>query len=437
MPRQLTGFVCFLAFALVAVVVRLSGVHLSPLGEVFFFGSAIIVCAMLMGTASELAQLEISQNLALVVVALLAVLPEYSIDVYLGWRAGDNHEYAPLALANMTGANRLLIGIGWATVAFLWWKKSRERFIVLPKTGAGEIVFLGLATLWSFVIPFKGTLSLLDTVALLAIFGFYLRFARAQEVDEPELVGPAEILARLPRRKRLLITWMIFLCAGAGIFASSEPFVEGLISTGTQLGIEKYYLIGWVAPLASESPEFLVAGLLVWKMRPTAGMGAVLSSQLNQWTLLVGALPVAYTLSHAIHGHGFGSLPIDARQFDEILLTATQSFLGVAVLLDRSFRLSEAAWLFALFAAQLTGVILIEQFHEPLRQSIPRLPEWITSTLNLHDVEKLLSLEKRAFCVAHLAVGSVYMWRGRSLIKGLFRVALLKDRSVAEEGAER
>ncbi len=415
MPRHLIGLVAFLAFALVTVALRLSGVHLPPLAQVCVFGGGIVVCAMLMGTASELAQLEISQNLALVVVALLAVLPEYSIDVYLGWRAGEHPEYAPLALANMTGANRLLIGIGWATVAFLWWKRSGKRAITLPAASAGEIVFLGLATIWSFAIPFKGTLSLLDTAILLAIFLMYLRFARAQEVDEPELVGPAEVLARLPRRPRLWINWLIFLVAGGGIFASSEPFVEGLIETGTKLGIDHYYLIGWIAPLASESPEFLVAGMLVWKMRPTAGMGAVLSSQLNQWTLLVGALPVAFTLSHAIHSGTFASLPIDHRQFDEILLTATQSFLGVTVLLDRSFRISEAAWLVVLFVAQLTGVIALEQRHPP-------------------DVEHLLSLEKRAFAGMHMLVGSFYLWRNRALVKGLWRTARLKERPAPDAG---
>ena len=52
--------------------------------------------------------------------ALIAVLPEYAVDFVFTWKAGkDPDEYAPLALANMTGGNRLLIGVGWSLVVLL------------------------------------------------------------------------------------------------------------------------------------------------------------------------------------------------------------------------------------------------------------------------------------------------------------------------------
>ena len=64
-------------------------------------------------------------TLALAVVALIAVLPEYSVDMYFTWQAGrhEDSEYARFAIANMTGANRLIIGVAWAVVAVICWLK--------------------------------------------------------------------------------------------------------------------------------------------------------------------------------------------------------------------------------------------------------------------------------------------------------------------------
>ena len=105
-------------------------------------------------------------------------------------------------------------------------------------------------------------------------------------------------------------------------------------------------LVQWLAPLASEAPEFLVAGILAYRGRASVGMGALLSSKVNQWTLLVGGLPIAYALSSgAWHG-----LPLDARQNDEMFLTAAQSIFAVAVVLSLSLSRWEALTMFLLFS---------------------------------------------------------------------------------------
>jgi hypothetical protein len=56
--------------------------------------------------ASELAQLDMPQALALAFLALVAVLPEYAVDMYFAWMAGKDPQYTAYATANMTGANR-------------------------------------------------------------------------------------------------------------------------------------------------------------------------------------------------------------------------------------------------------------------------------------------------------------------------------------------
>jgi cation:H+ antiporter len=168
-------------------------------------------------------------------------------------------------------------------------------------------------------------------------------------MQEPELEGPAEWLAQLPVGARRALTVLLFIAAGVTIYLAAEPFAEGLLATGRTAGIEEFILVQWLAPLASESPEFIVAILFALRLNPGASLGTLLSSKVNQWTLLIGMLPLVYSLSA---GH-LGPMVMDARQREEILLTSAQSLFAVAVLANLSFSLGEAALIFALFATQL------------------------------------------------------------------------------------
>lgn len=207
-----------------------------------------------------------------------------------------------------------------------------------------------LATVYSFLIPLKGTLSVLDSVVLLAIFVSYMISASKAKIVEPELDGGVgELLMRMRPNQRRLATVALFVHAGLGIFLSAEPFAEGLLATGRAFAIEEFLLVQWLAPLASESPEFIVAIVFALRGNPGASMGTLVSSKVNQWTLLIGMLPLAYNLSA---GH-LGAMHLDARQIEEIFLTAAQSLFAVAVLANLSFSLLEAGLFFSLFITQL------------------------------------------------------------------------------------
>jgi cation:H+ antiporter len=106
-------------------------------------------------------------------------------------------------------------------------------------------------------------------------------------------------------------------------------------------------LVQWLAPLASEAPELIVAGLFAWRLRGDGALGTLLSAKVNQWTLLVGSLPLAFLAGGGHHG-----LSLDLRQTEEFLLTGTQALLALAVVLDLRFRRREAVTLL-LFLAQL------------------------------------------------------------------------------------
>jgi len=324
--------------------------ELPSVPSVLIFGSSIVAAAFLITWASETAEKDISQGLALAAIALIAVLPEYAVDLYLAWTAPGNPENAQLATANMTGSNRLLVGVGWPMVFFLFWLRTKSGALRLGGHDASlGIIFLGAATLYNFVIPVKGNISLIDSAVLFSLFGGYIYLVSRMPAREPELVGPASTLGSLSRGRRRGMVILLFLYPALSIFAAAEPFVEGLKDLGEQLGISEFVLIQWFAPLASEAPELTVAAILASRGRALAAMVMLISSKVNQWTLLIGSLPVAYSIS----GTDIGPLSMDSRQVEEIFLTAAQSAFAVAIFASLSISSREALLLLGLFGTQL------------------------------------------------------------------------------------
>ncbi len=331
------------------MVVHALRLPLTPPWDALLPGLGIFGAAFLLSWGAELAELEISQALALAFLALMAVLPEYAVDMYLAWTAAKDPSYTAFAAANMTGANRLLIGLGWPVVLLCLWAKTGKRQIRIDASQRVELTALLVATAYAFVIPLKRTLSLLDTVLLLGLFVAYLVQAGRAHHVEPQLAGPPARLALLPRALRRLVTIGLFLLPGYAIFIAAEPFSTGLLNNARHLGIEEFLLIQWLAPLASETPEFVVAILFAVRGSAEIGLGALISSKVNQWTLLIGMLPLAY----AVSGWHAAPMPLDGRQAEEIFLTAAQSLLAVVILANWSFGFWEAVLLLGLFVTQL------------------------------------------------------------------------------------
>src|SRR5215211_3842275 len=110
--------------AVPAVLLRLGWLTFSVELATLCFGVAIVGAAFAISWAAEAAEHDIPRALALTVVALLAVLPEYAVDLVFAYKAGSDPAFAPYAVANMTGSNRLLLGLGWPTVAVIAWLAS-------------------------------------------------------------------------------------------------------------------------------------------------------------------------------------------------------------------------------------------------------------------------------------------------------------------------
>ena len=335
-----------------AIAVRLGLVHVPLVAETTLYGVAILGAAFLLSWAAEVAQLDISQTLAISVLALIAVLPEYAVDLFLAFRAGQGDEESRhFAIANMTGANRLLIGIGWTAVVLIYAWKSRgtkRGELRLRPEQRTDVGFLLVATLWAFSIPVRGEVGILDLVILGGLFVAYMVRAAREEVEEPELIGAAAAIGSLPQRPRRVITVALFLYAAAAILLVAEEFAHGLIELGENFGINPFLLIQWVAPLASEAPEMIIAILFTIRLKAQAGMGTLISSKVNQWTLLVGTLGLVFAL-----GAGeIAALHLDPGQKEEVFLTAAQSLFAVAVIANLTISVREALLMLVLFLGQ-------------------------------------------------------------------------------------
>ncbi len=333
----------------------LTGTEVSPIAGTLIFGIAVFGAAFILSWAAEAAQIDISESLAVAILALVAVLPEYAVDFVFTWKSAHDPQMAHYAIANMTGANRLLVGLGWPVVLFVAILATKRKEIVLDKSQRVEIFYLAMATLYSFTIPLKGSLNLIDTVILVTLFAMYTRRAAQMETVEPELIGPVRILANMGTAMRRTFTVAFFLFSGAVIFFVAEPFAHSLVETGAVLGIDEFLLVQWLAPIASEAPEFIIA--ITWALRGAANsaMKALISSKVNQWTLLIGTIPLVYAISgRAIHPFVLDLLPeYGARQHDELILTAAQSLFAVAVLVNLKLNRLNGILLFGLFALQL------------------------------------------------------------------------------------
>ncbi len=336
---------------------------------------SVIFSAMLIAWAAEAAQFLISQGLALAILAWLQTLPEFAVEGVIAWEAGKDPEKIQLVTANFTGSLRLLVGLGWpmifATAAFFSRKRHQRRLgqINLDEEHAVEVLALIPPILYFVFIWWKGTLTILDSLVLIAFYAAYLYVLHKippqseETVEEMERI-PKAILALQPRARNATIAGL-FLTGGAILYFVAHPFLNSMLALSVSLGVSQFIFVQWVAPFLSEFPEKVSAFYWARKIKsaPMALMNMV-SSNINQWTMLVAMLPMVFGASRG----ETSTIEFDEHQKTEILLTLAQSLLGMLVLAGMSFRWYQALALFVLWSLQfvfselreeITGVYLI------------------------------------------------------------------------------
>jgi cation:H+ antiporter len=323
---------------------------------------AMLLSAFLVGWGAEAAQFLVSQGLALAVLAWLQTLPEFAVEAVIAWKAGRDPETGHLAIANLTGAIRLLVGLGWPMIYFVaafFGRRDRGRLPVihLDREHAVEVVGMAPPLLYFVVIWLKQSISLWDAGVLVLLYGAYLWVLWQCPPHEEEELDEAPAVSRwaynLGGRLRVAAIFGLFAMGGAMLYITAEPFLESMLAVAAVLGVSQFILVQWVAPFLSEFPEKLTA--FNWARRvshaPMALMNMV-SSNINQWTLLAAMIPVIYGASHAMAHGGWVPFTFDGEQEVEIGLTIAQSLLATLLLGDLRFTWHDAAALFVLWLVQ-------------------------------------------------------------------------------------
>src|SRR5438034_667176 len=256
---------------LLKVLAAVSQAGASALSALWTFPS-ILASAFLVAWGAEAAQFLISQGLALALLAWLQTLPEFAVEAVIAWEAGKDPERAHLAIANLTGAIRLLLGLGWPMIYFVFAVSGRktagERLpaIKLDKEHAVEVIGLIPPLLYFLVILAKRSFGWVDAVVLIALYVAYL-----------------------------------------------------------------------------------------------LALMNLVSSNINQWTVLAAMIPLVYGYSHLQHFGAWSAFHFDAAQQLEILLTLLQTALAMLLLFKMEFDWLDATIIFVLWLGQFLRPSLREE----------------------------------------------------------------------------
>jgi len=330
---------------------------------------SMLLSAFLVAWGAEAAQFLISQGLALAILAWLQTLPEFAVEAVIAWDAGRDPERAHLAIANLTGAIRLLLGLGWPMIYFVFATASRRRGprggvrqlppIKLEPEHAIEVLGLVPPLLYFALVLWRQRLGWIDAAVLVALYVAYLWVLMRNPPREVEAIADAPLVSRWahgqPGWRQKAAIGGLFGVGGALLYVTAHPFLNSMIALAAVVGISQFFLVQWVAPFLSEFPEFV--STFSWARRVTRAPMAlmnIVSSNINQWTILAAMIPIVYGFSH-LHHHGvWADFPLDIAQRNELALTLLQTMLGVLLLANMEFDWMDATSLFVLWAVQFT-----------------------------------------------------------------------------------
>lgn len=346
---------------LAAPFVRAAAVASGAISALWTFPS-MLLSAFLIAWGAEAAQFLISQGLALALLAWLQTLPEFAVEAVIAWEAGKNPETAHLAIANLTGAIRLLIGLGWPMIYFVAaWSGRKQRgalpHIELDREHAVEVMGLLPPLLYFVFIWWKQSLGLWDAAILISMYAVYLWILFQAPPHAVEELSEAPVVSQWAYNLGPKLRWAgitgLFVVGGLLLYFTAHPFLDSMLALATAAGIAPFVFVQWVAPFLSEFPEKVSA--FAWARRvskaPMALMNMV-SSNINQWTILAAMIPILFGWSHH---RAFGTwvpFTFDGEQQVEIGLTVAQSILAMLLLMNLRFGWMDAASLFVLWLVQ-------------------------------------------------------------------------------------
>ena len=345
-----------LIIAIVGIIVKSQHSLLPEIVLPITYGFSIFSAALIISWAAESSEKDISGSFVIAIIALIAVLPEYAIETVLAYTAGQSYKLNNFVFtnrvgyvsANVTGANRLLAGLGWPLIMLINMLKNNQS-LNIKNNNKLELLVLGIGAISMIIASIIKFQPIFISFILIIIYLIYLFITSKKESTESEFVGISEYLANLPKLTRITTNILLIIFSAVTIFIVSHPFVESLIHIGGKYGIDEYYLIQWLAPLASESPEIIIASLFAMKGRSLESISIILSSQANQMSLLIGSMGAIFSFATS----SLISFPLNDTQGVEFLLTSAFALLQISMILWGKFKLQMPVLLLIIFFVQL------------------------------------------------------------------------------------
>jgi len=365
-------------FTILAVAVFVLGYYLKLKGIII--SSIIIFAAILIGYGAEILELVLPSGVAIAIVALLQICPEFFVEWATVKKAAFDPEFLHNAMANLYGANKLLVGFGPPLVFFVYYffsPSKKNSYIRLHKIKSYSIFVMIFAVMYNTIIYLKNSLMWYDSIILTAIYFGSVYFIGRMEIrynklktekgsaaedDDDDDNGPKiedsaveKLLHKFVLAGEKVIAYRAYIAAfvllasgGALLVGFAEEFLECLLHAATAAGISTFIFIGYVAPFMSEFPEKTVAIGYAMKGHEDTAMINFLSSILAQLTLLTAMVPLAYSYYKGC----LTGIVFDPMQSQELLLVIAMMLFSLMLFLDLKFTVRETVLALGLFIWQ-------------------------------------------------------------------------------------
>ena len=335
------------ALTVPGLLMRVTGGAVPYPVQVVAYGAAVVAAAFMLAWATEAAQVDVGQGIVIAVVAFVAILPEYVVEMHYAFTGR-----AEYVTANLTGASRLLLGCSVALPAVVGllrgrWGVAPIGSLSLASPHRLELAILALAGVWTLRGVTRGRLTTLDAVVLVGLYLLYLRRVAAIGGGGPPPIGVAAQIEALPRGLRRRWVGGLMVYAATVILLTAVPFGDAVLGTGSLAGISPYLLLQWIVPIATEAPELVIAFVLLTHGRGGQSLAVLLAGAVSQYTLALGTVPLAYQV-----GAGVGPLPLPGRERIELVLSTGVALYAVASLIMLRLSRGDSAMMLVLFTAQ-------------------------------------------------------------------------------------
>ena len=170
-----------LIIAIVGIIVKSQHSLLPEILLPILYGFSIFSAALIISWAAESSERDISGSFVIAIIALIAVLPEYAIETVLAYTAGQSYKLNNFVFtnrvgyvsANVTGANRLLAGLGWPLIMLINMLKNNQ-LLNIKNNNKLELLVLGIGAISMIIASIIKFQPIFISFILIIIYLIYL-----------------------------------------------------------------------------------------------------------------------------------------------------------------------------------------------------------------------------------------------------------------------